>query len=98
MVNVVVMELFTIMKEGNIVEIGQQIKCMERVLFITLMVGQHIKEIGVMILYMVEVFYTTKILFRHKDLMITVALIPLNNAGFTMKVVFKRMINVETGF
>lgn len=98
MVNVVVMELFTIMKEGNIVEIGQQIKCMERVLFITLMVGQHIKEIGVMILYMVEVFYTTKILYQHKDLMITVALIPLNNAGFTMKVVFKRMINVETGF
>lgn len=51
-----------------------------------------------MILCMVEVFYTTKILFQPKDLMITVVLIHLNNAGYTMKVVFKRMTNVETGF
>ena len=98
MVSVAAMELFTIMKEGNTVEIGQQIKCMGKVLFITLTVVLLIKEIGAMILYTVEVFYITKILFQHKDLTITAVLIPLNNVGFTMKVVFKKMINVETEF
>ncbi len=98
MVSVVAMELFTIMKEENTVEIGQQIECTGKVLFITLTVVLHIKEIGAMILSTVEVFCITKILFQHKGLTITAVLIPLNNVGSTMKVVFKKMINVETEY